>query len=107
MTHYTRRSTEPVSIIGRARPVFYREGRRRLCEYGVHKGDQAVTLERLGQERERSSLNSMAGKVLIRIPRHENDAETAPDHGCANCQFMAVDVRELVGACGELKSRWR
>ena len=43
-----RRSAEPVGIVGCAWSVFYPKGRRRLYEYVVNEGDEAVTLERFG-----------------------------------------------------------
>ena len=102
-----RRSAEPVGIVGCAWPVFYSKGWRRLREYVVHEGNQAVTLERLRQKWECSPLDPMTGKFLIRIPRHQNNPEAAPDQACANRQFMTIDVRELVGGQGELKTWWR
>jgi hypothetical protein len=40
----------------------------------------------------------MTGQFFLRISRHQNDAETAPDLSGAKGQFMTVDVWELVSS---------
>lgn len=90
-------STVPLSPVD-AGLLFSRQGRCWVCEDMLHDGKEVVPVERRGQKGESPSFNPMAVQFFIKVPRHQDSAETTPNPAGTNRHVMTIQVRELVGS---------